>query len=362
MQRRRTFLSWLRTGLTSIGLGIAIAKFIIFHTPEKQFIGHLMGQLLILWGICIFFFALIGFRRSYHKLAKSIPLRAKPYQYSFIGLTIVTTILIILSFVLFWIVVEEMVKTCFLIVFLLSPLILQASSPMEELLEKANINYQEGELATTFEDRRQAFNRALTLYSLVDQQLSTHTPDLDRAIADSYFQLGEYPWAILYDERALRKNPGDQQLMSRLEKAQEKQGLLFSPPQTFRNQLISFLLLPQQFELFFWMALLTFSVCSAAIWFPHSAIRKMAAGSTILLLVFFAALLFSYYFIPLEGIIVKSTGFYLNPNLQAGQLTKEPLWAGSKVRILQTANGDWLKIADQKEVIGYVPAANIRML
>lgn len=95
----RTFLAWLRTGMTSIGIGIAIARFIIFREIEHQQLGHLVGQLLILWGISIFGFALISYNRTMRRFHT-------PAAHPFIGLVIATVILMILSFILFWIVVE----------------------------------------------------------------------------------------------------------------------------------------------------------------------------------------------------------------------------------------------------------------
>ncbi|MBS4163344.1 Uncharacterized protein PRO82_000645 [Candidatus Protochlamydia amoebophila] len=67
----RTFLAWLRTGLTGIGIGIAIARFVFFQIPSHQKITHLMGQFLILWGICIFLFALNSYRKSLKKIGFS---------------------------------------------------------------------------------------------------------------------------------------------------------------------------------------------------------------------------------------------------------------------------------------------------
>lgn len=96
----RTFLSWIRTGLTSIGIGIALARFIIFRQFEHQLLGHFIGQMLILWGIGIFIFALMSYRRTTRQI------KAPPYWGSFAGLTIVTAILIVLSLALFWIIVE----------------------------------------------------------------------------------------------------------------------------------------------------------------------------------------------------------------------------------------------------------------
>lgn len=98
----RTFLAWIRTGMTSIGIGIAIARFIIFRQIEHQYIGHLIGKLLILWGIGIFIFALFSYGRTIRRFQPS----PSSSQLPFTGLIIATIILIVLSFILFWIVVE----------------------------------------------------------------------------------------------------------------------------------------------------------------------------------------------------------------------------------------------------------------
>lgn len=100
MAAERTFLAWIRTGLTSIGIGIALARFFIFHTLLHEQIGKITGKLLILWGICIFCFALYSYRRI------CIQLQSKAFWRAYTGLTIATVVLIILAFILFWIVVE----------------------------------------------------------------------------------------------------------------------------------------------------------------------------------------------------------------------------------------------------------------
>lgn len=99
----RTFLSWLRTGLTGIGIGIAIARLVIFQTPFHQKIAHWIGQFLILWGIGIFLFALISYRRSVKKIGTT---SLTTYHATFWGLSFITMALIIFTVVLLWIVVE----------------------------------------------------------------------------------------------------------------------------------------------------------------------------------------------------------------------------------------------------------------
>jgi len=95
----RTFLAWLRTGLTSVGIGIAIARLIIFENVHHEYLANIVGQLLVLWGVAIFIFALVSYQRTNRKLNQTFP-----YTSSYIGLAIATLVLIILSLVLFWII------------------------------------------------------------------------------------------------------------------------------------------------------------------------------------------------------------------------------------------------------------------
>lgn len=108
---------------------------------------------------------------------------------------------------------------------------------------------------------------------------------------------------------------------------------------------------------------LAFITCSSTIWFRFSWIRKLAVASAFLLLIFLSNFLFYYYFTPLEGILIKTTGLYRAPDLNQAQLTNQPLLEGSKVEILQmTADGNWLKIANSTGVVGYIPTTSLRSL
>lgn len=234
-------------------------------------------------------------------------------------------------------------------------------------LQQANALYLKGEQAVTFEQRKQDFNQALSLYHHAEAQMSIIPADLDSAIGDSYFQLGEYPWAILYYQRALKKDQKNHSVIVQLNKSYEKLGF---PPAPFpfytttqKLLLEPFLSLPQRFELFFWSAFLTLLISSAVIWFPSTWMKKIAGLSTLILCFLLVNVLFSYYFLPLEGVIVSSTGFYREPDINQPQLTNDPLLAGSKVEVLLTTpKGDWLKITDSSGLVGYVPAMSIRII
>jgi tetratricopeptide (TPR) repeat protein len=241
-------------------------------------------------------------------------------------------------------------------------LVLPLWGTQEEMLQEANASYQQGENATSFEERRLAFNRALHLFSLLEEKTPSPTPALNRAIGDSYFQLGEYAWAILYYQRAFKTDPHDPLLIDHLSKAQQKLGLPIDSS-SHQDTIKPILKLSKQYELFFWIFLLTFLICSTLIWFPFSWSFKCAISSIFLLFLSLGGILFSYYSTPIEGILVTSTGFYRAPDWNQPQLTNYPLLAGSKVKILQmTSEGNWLKITNATDLIGYIPTAALRLI
>ena len=248
-----------------------------------------------------------------------------------------------------------------LALFLIFPL---WSTP-EEMLQKANNRYQQAILAKTYEDQKKGFNQALSLYTRLEQEIGSQIPALDQAIADSYFQLGEYAWAILYYHRALKTDPHNSLLLSHLEKSQQKLGITLDSPSTFIQKFLgeSLFTLSQQLWLLFSIILFTLLFCSLAIWVSYPWIRKLVLCCVLMIFLMLSNLLFFYYFTPLEGILVTSTGFYRAPDWNQPQLTNLPLLAGSKVRVLQTSSeGDWLKISNSTGLVGYVPTTSLRLI
>lgn len=229
--------------------------------------------------------------------------------------------------------------------------------PIDKNLEEANQSYLQGEKATTFEERKTAFNHALLLYHQVEQTITSPSADLYRALGDTYFQINEYAWAALYYRRALKKEPQDQAAMNHLTLAQEKLGL--SPPSISPSSTI----LSQKWTVFGGMLLLTFLLTSATLWFSSSLLRHLAKMSLLFLFIPISSLIWFYYFTPLEALIITPTGFYREPRLDQPQLTHAPLLAGTSVFVLQTTDdGEWLKIVNTEGLMGYVPLASLRFI
>lgn len=97
----RTFLSWIRTGLTGVAGGLAVARLIAFQTLEHKRIAQWVGELLIVWGIIIFIFGLISYRRNCRRFT-----HLKDYQQALWQVVLIVVTVIILSLVLLFILIS----------------------------------------------------------------------------------------------------------------------------------------------------------------------------------------------------------------------------------------------------------------
>ena len=262
---------------------------------------------------------------------------------------------------------KKMMKALFLLKFLPYIFMISLWGNPEQMVQEANLSVKQAEKANTYQGRNQAYNTALSLYSLIERTIKPSPASIERAIGDIYFQFGEYSWAILYYERALKKDPHDSLATSHLKKIQSKlglEGLDDSSSHLYWHDFKHiFLKLSQNYFLFFSIFLLSFLACSLSIWVPFKKIRKMVFCSFLLLLLFISNSLFFYYFTPLEGILVTSSGFYSSPNENQPQITSHPLPAGLKVKVLQiTSMDEWLKVTTSAGLVGYIPTSNLRLI
>lgn len=222
----------------------------------------------------------------------------------------------------------------------------------EAVLKEAQATYQRGGEASNFWEREEEFNQALSLFQslFVDAPQSS---DLNEVLGNLYLELNVYPWAVLHYERTLWQGGGGANLLSNLREAEERLGIsdFTSREGKWNNRLRSFF---RHTPLVLGSLSLAFFSLSCAIWFPSSVVRK---GAFVFLLAFFilgGSHLFFYYFSPVQGVIIQSTGLYREPNQDLFQLMTQPLQVGSKVEILKVSpDGQWLKIKSRSE--GYIP-------
>lgn len=241
-------------------------------------------------------------------------------------------------------------------------LLLTFISCLDATLEEANNLLQKGEKSTSYEERKDNLNQALFLYLKFSKE--EENAALNRTIADIYFQLDEYPWSILYYEKALKIDPLNALALDHLKMANQKLGL--SSPQDQRKPpfYLNFLgWAASSISLLLSAHLLAFAALSLTIWIPSKFSRKWAASLTFCLFLLLANGAFFYYTTPVKGVLVLSTGFYTTPAKRDLQPNNPLIFAGTKVTILQmTANGEWLKVKNGAGSIGFIPADHLRII
>jgi len=242
------------------------------------------------------------------------------------------------------------------------------SNPMihDELVVEANANYNKGEQSLIYGEKQAAFNRALKIYIELVDRIDYPSGQLYQTIANSYFQLGEMPWAILYYERALKLNPRNLTIQNLLIKAKTEVGLEDGAnPISFNQKLLPgpFFPVGKSVEYLMQFSVLAILFITLLIWIPNKILTVLSSLIALFSLLLLFNILLNLYFNPVEGILIQSSGYYREPSEQQSQLTVLPKRAGIKMKILSTdADGAWLKSVDSEGLIGYIPASSIRII
>ena len=235
-------------------------------------------------------------------------------------------------------------------------------------LKEAQAEYFKGETAATLGKRQDAFNKALAFYTDFESQYHPiyGNGKLYYNIANSYFQVGEYPWAILYYYRAHALMPRSNKVTDNLEVTLQKVGITAKKEKSVFDKIFFFhknLSLPERLQTFFTLALFALAFSSLYIWKRNQWLKKGAILATLLSGVFLCSLGYSHYIASTEGVIVRSTALYRDAGYQYAKVIEEPVLSGNKVVILDTtADGKWLKIFTPDGDLGYVPNESIRVI
>ena len=240
---------------------------------------------------------------------------------------------------------------------------------LEDQLDQALTAYRQGEKGTTIASRKEGFNRALEIYSQLEKQYQPcmSSGKLYYNLANTYFQLGEYPMAIYYYYKSLTLQPRDENVKHNLEITLDK--LHLSRPETPSEiQKIFFFhtyfSLPERLQLFsyFGLMLLATSLLMIAYMQSRRILKYVVSIIGIFSLLLATSLLFTRYMEPLQGVLIKATYVYRDKGKEYATTSTTPASAGIKVDILDVqAQGKWLKILSPDGTIGYVPEDAIRI-
>lgn len=242
--------------------------------------------------------------------------------------------------------------------------VLGPTDSLVEHLQRAYDSYHAGEVAQTIEGKEQAFNRALRLYT----QLEGEPGDgkLFYNIGNTYFQLEQHGWAILYYLRAQSLRPRDDRISFHLALAQAQQGLSIEAPRPWKQRLFFWhykLNQSERIQLFSALSFLAFVVASLFIWRSSRLLKRVATvviGAWSLVLF---SLLYFYYLAPVDGVVVKAFGLYHGPREDYALVSDEPFIPGTRVQIRNVAgDGSWLKVTAPNGKSGYIPSDVVRMI
>lgn len=211
--------------------------------------------------------------------------------------------------------------------------------------------YKQGMLEKDTYLRNKAFNSAVE--KLLDNP--EDSTEYDMLMSDSLAQLGQYPLALYYDLKALKDDPDNQAIRTRMEEVIKAGNLPATLPdaETFGPSALS-------------IAIVFGCMClalSAWIVLKKNQLKKVAlatSGFLFLFLLYDIALLFRS---PILAVIVHAEKLFQAPEENAKNSIQTPLPAGVIVIVLDVdKNGSWIKVRTKEGAMGYVPEKSIRLV
>jgi len=205
--------------------------------------------------------------------------------------------------------------------------------------------------------RQQELRQSLLTW-LVEQNPEKIDATLARHIADSYFELGQYPWALVYYGRAKALTPRDRAVQGGWQSSLQKMGIesnsssshrLFMPFEGLLSLQEAIALLP----LCSFLSLLSFF---GYVWLR----RRELQGATVLwaaMALFLAGdIFYSKYMMPAKAVVVAPAQLYPFPSLKAIALEQSLLVPGDLIDVIEiSSDGRWLKVSTSDKRFGYAP-------
>lgn len=97
LSAERTFAAWIRTAIAAMAGGVAILRLITFKTDLHRIVAHIIGEMLIAWGLLLIAMALF----DYKAVCDSFGI--DHYKNSYLRLAIIAVPLLIIIILLIWI-------------------------------------------------------------------------------------------------------------------------------------------------------------------------------------------------------------------------------------------------------------------
>lgn len=224
-----------------------------------------------------------------------------------------------------------------------------ASTPMElpdRSLQKALSYYNEGAEAKDSYLRNSAYNKSIE--TLVEAPSGSMNENI--LMGKNLVMLRQYPLAVFYYLKALKKDPASSQIRSMIEEAVNLGSLPFETPS------------PSSFgpPRWMWGSALVITALLLLIWLITKS--KWAFITSLCSLTIFLSLIVLSLQSPIWGVIIHSD-IPLQTPIKGAPASNTPLSAGAIVTVLDVVeNGAWIKVKTSSGLMGYVPQNAIRVL
>lgn len=227
--------------------------------------------------------------------------------------------------------------------------------------ESGKTEYQKGLETTILFERKNALNSALSQLLKSPPSSATY-----QNLSHVMQLLGQDPWAVYYTYQALKQNPRDREMETRLDALIQSANL---PPRAQENpfgplirwhQILS---KGEKFILFFFSVAALFALCSLKIWREGRMLLPLIGVMGLIAALLGGSLLYTHYFAPLEGVLIKPAALYRDASRSALLVKDVPLPAGLKLDVLEEKEeGQWLKVRTDQGEYGFVDYRAIRLL
>ena len=226
--------------------------------------------------------------------------------------------------------------------------------------------YQTGEEADIVAERRAAFNRALDLFTTLEAEEGGDSGALNFNIANSYFQLQEYPRALLFYERARRTLPRESKVRQNLAIAREQLGIVEKRRSPFTIERFSgarWFSLSERLTLLALLASAATIVGSLAVWRYRPWIYRSAMVSAVAAAVVLLSVTIERYVSPVRAVVIEATLLYRDSGRQYARVQQEPVLSGTTVQVIEVEKqGRWLRVITPQGTMGYIPHESSRLI
>lgn len=238
-----------------------------------------------------------------------------------------------------------------------------SQSDLRLQLARAAAFYSTAERSTEPHEAMRQFNAALEIYQSV--AVDHFSPGLYFNLANCYFQLGEYPWAIFYYERALRLAPRDRRVVKQLQTALLRAGLGDRREESSVSRYLGlqWLSVRERVACALGLGCLLAFVGSISIWTARRLLYRLSVALAVGTALLLATALVPQLFLHCRAIVIKGAMMRCDGGEHYALVASTPLLAGSKIVVKTTATDrQWIEIVTAEGEVGYIPAENVRIL